>query len=146
MSKMTGGCQCGAVRFEAEVASDDAYLCHCRMCQRASGNVSSAFIKLPKGSVMWLSEPDWYASAPIARRPFCAKCGTPLGFAYHEDDMMDLHVAAFDDPARFVPKLHFGVESRLEHWRDTKDLPDYRITDNPKTVELWMNAIGKLPD
>ena len=146
MAKMTGGCQCGAVRFEAEVASDYAYLCHCRMCQRAAGNVSIACINLSKGSVMWLSEPDWYASSPIARRPFCAKCGTPLGFAYHEDDMMDLHVAAFDDPARFVPKLHFGVESRLEHWRDTKDLPDYRITDNPKTVELWMNAIGKLPD
>lgn len=146
MTKMVGGCQCGAVRFEAEVASDDAYLCHCRMCQRASGNVSIAFVNLPKAAVTWLSGPDWYHSSPIARRPFCSKCGTPLGFEYHDGETMDLHVATFDDPSRFVPKHHYGVETRLEHWRDTKGLPDYKITDSPKTVELWMNAVGKLPD
>lgn len=146
MTKMAGGCQCGAVRYEAEIASDDAYLCHCRMCQRASGNVSIAFVNLPKAAVRWLGEPDWYHSSPIARRPFCARCGAPLGFAYHEGDTMDIHVATFDDPTRFVPKHHYGVETRLEHWRDTKDLPDYRITDSQKTVDLWMNAIGKVPD
>ncbi len=41
-AKMTGGCACGRIRFEAEIDSDEAYLCHCRMCQRASGNVSLA--------------------------------------------------------------------------------------------------------
>jgi hypothetical protein len=45
-----------------------------------------------------------------------------------------------------VPKHHYGVETRLEHWRDTTDLPDYKLTDSQKTVDLWMNAIGKLPD
>ncbi len=39
MTRMTGGCQCGRVRYAAEVDSDDAYLCHCRMCQRATGGV-----------------------------------------------------------------------------------------------------------
>ena len=42
---MTGRCACGAVRFEAEIDSDEAYLCHCRMCQRATGSVSIAFKK-----------------------------------------------------------------------------------------------------
>ena len=45
--RMSGGCACGKVRFEAEVDSDDAYLCHCRMCQRATGSVSIAFKNLP---------------------------------------------------------------------------------------------------
>ena len=143
---MTGGCQCGRVRFTAEIANDDAYLCHCRMCQRASGNVSIAFVNLPKTAVTWEAEVDWYASSPIARRPFCSACGTPLGFAYNETAEMDLHVATFDDPSRLVPKRHFGVEGRLEHWRDTKGLPDYRITDSLKTVKHWTDAIGKLPD
>ena len=35
--RMTGGCQCGRVRYAAEIDSDEAYLCHCRMCQRATG-------------------------------------------------------------------------------------------------------------
>jgi aspartate-semialdehyde dehydrogenase len=40
VQEMTGGCMCGQVRYLARIGSDDAYLCHCRMCQRASGNVS----------------------------------------------------------------------------------------------------------
>ena len=143
---MTGGCQCGRVRFTARVADDDAYLCHCRMCQRASGNVFIAFKNFPKADVTWESEPDWYHSSPIARRPFCSECGTPLGFEYPDSDKMDLHVAAFDDPARFVPKFHFGIETRLDQWVDTHALPGYRIEDNPSTVERWIKAIGKLPD
>ncbi len=146
MAEMTGGCQCGRIRFAAAVESDDAYLCHCRMCQRATGNVWVAFMTLPKAAVQRASEPDWYASSAIARRPFCSACGTPLGFAYHEGETMDLHVATFDDPSRFVPRHHFGVETRLEHWRDVDHLPTHKITDNQKTVDLWMNAIGTLPD
>ena len=40
---LSGGCQCGRVRYEASVDSFDAYWCHCRMCQRAVGNVAAAF-------------------------------------------------------------------------------------------------------
>jgi len=143
---MTGGCQCGAVRFTVRIDSDDAYLCHCRMCQRAIGNVSVAFKTVPKADVRWDGEPRWYASSPIAKRPFCANCGTPLGFAYNDGENMDLNVGAFDDPRRFVPRHHFGVATRLDQWLDTSDLPGYRIEDNPATVERWMKAIGKLPD
>jgi hypothetical protein len=96
--------------------------------------------------VSWESEPDWYASSPIARRPFCSRCGTPLGFHYNDSDKIDLHVATFDDPTRFQPKFHFGVETRLDQWLDTSGLPGYRIEDNPQTVERWIKAIGKLPD
>jgi len=146
MPEMQGGCQCGRIRYTAEIAAPDAYLCHCRMCQRASGNVSIAFVNLAKAALRWEHEPDWYESSPIARRPFCSRCGTPLGFQYHDGATCDLHVGTFDDAGYFVPKHHFGVEAMHEAWLDTKDLPRYRITDNPATVERWMNAIGKLPD
>jgi hypothetical protein len=146
MPEMSGGCLCGRIRYTATVESSDAYLCHCRMCQRASGNVSIAFVNLPKVAVQWESQPDWYESSPIARRPFCSRCGTPMGFEYHDSDKCDLHVGTFDDAGYFVPKFHFGVETMHEAWLDMKDLPRYRITDNPATVERWMKAIGKLPD
>lgn len=42
MGALPGGCMCGRVRYAAQIDNDDAYLCHCRMCQRASGNVSLA--------------------------------------------------------------------------------------------------------
>ena len=89
---MTGGCQCGRVRYTARIVSDDAYLCHCRMCQRASGNVSVAFCNVPKANVAWQREPDYFASSPIARRGFCAACGTPLTFEYPDSEKLDLTI------------------------------------------------------
>lgn len=143
---MTGGCACGRVRFAADVDSGDAYLCHCRMCQRASGAISLAFKNMKKARVRWLAEPDWYQSSPIARRPYCRECGTSLGFEYPDSDSMDLTVAAFDDPSRFVPKFHFGIESAHRAWLNTQGLPEHQVADNAKTVERWVAAVGKMPD
>ena len=53
---MSGGCACGRVRFEAEVEGTDAYLCHCRMCQRASGNVSLAMVGIEQAAVRVVKE------------------------------------------------------------------------------------------
>lgn len=144
--EMTGGCQCGRIRYTATVADDDAYLCHCRMCQRATGGVSIAFKNILKADVRWEREPDRYASSPIARRGFCSGCGTPLTFEFPDSDRMDLTVGSFDDPYRFRPKHHYAVESIHEQWLDTADLPRYRTEDNPNVVKRWMDAIGKLPD
>ncbi len=143
---MTGGCACGRVRFAAEVADDEAYLCHCRMCQRATGSVSIAFKTIRKADVAWDSEPDWYASSPIARRPYCRECGTSLGFEYPDSEKMDLTVGSFDDPSRFRPKHHFGVESMHRAWVSTEGLPEYRTDQYQALTDRWIKAVGKLPD
>ena len=137
---------CGKVRYTAEVASDDAYLCHCRMCQRASGNVSLAMMNAKKVDVSWEREPDYYASSLIARRGFCAACGTSLTFEYLDSDQLDLIVGSFDDPSRFVPSHHFGVESAHRAWLDTEGLPEYRVDQYQPIVDRWMKTVGKLPD
>ena len=144
--EMTGGCACGKVRFTAKVANDEAYLCHCRMCQRATGSVSIAFKNVKKADVAWESGPDWHQSSPIARRPYCAACGTSLGFEFPDSENLDLTVASFDDPARFRPVHHFGVESMHRAWINTEGLPEYRVDEYKPVVERWMNAVGKLPD
>ena len=141
-----GGCQCGRVRYAVEIADDEAYLCHCRMCQRATGGVSIAFKGVPVDAVTWESEPDWYRSSPIARRPFCRDCGTPLGFAFLDGRNMDLTVGSFDDPYRFRAVHHYAVESIHEAWVDTHGLPRIRTEENPNVVKRWMDAVGKLPD
>lgn len=143
---MKGGCACGKVRFTAQVANDDAYLCHCRMCQRATGSVSIAFKTMAKADVAWHSEPDWYQSSPIARRPYCAACGTSLGFAYPDSEKMDLTVASFDDPSRFKPKYHFGAESMHRVWLNTEGLTEAQSEDYEPLVERWVNATGQMPD
>ena len=142
---MSGGCACGRIRFEAEVESDEAYLCHCRMCQRASGNVSLAMVGIEEARVRWLTQPDWYRSSAIAERPFCAACGTSLGFRYSDGkDKLDLTVASFDNPARFRPTSHFGIESVHEAWLDTSALPAMRSDEYDKLVDRW-KAVGEEP-
>lgn len=144
--EMAGGCACGKVRFRARVHDDEAYLCHCRMCQRATGSVSIAFKNVKKADVAWDGRPDWYESSPIARRPYCAACGTSLGFEFPDSENIDLAVAAFDAPGRFRPKHHFGAESMHRQWLNTEGLPEYRVDEYKPAADRWLKAIGRLPD
>jgi len=144
--RMSGGCACGKVRFEVKIDSDDAYLCHCRMCQRATGSVSVAFKNVLQSEVNWEGEPDWYESSPIGKRPYCAACGTSLGYMFKEgSDKMDLTVAAFDKPSRFKPKWHFGAESIQRNWLNTDGLPEHKTSDYDVLVQKWMDATGSMP-
>ena len=144
--EMTGGCQCGRVRYRVAVTNDEAYLCHCRMCQRATGGVYIPFKNVKKAAVSWNQQPDYYASSPIARRGFCSACGTPLTFAFPDSENIDLTVGSFDDPSRFVPTTHFGAESLHEAWIDTQALPRYRSDEHKPLVDRWMKTVGKIPD
>ena len=144
--EVSGGCACGRIRYTVRIDNDEAYLCHCRMCQRATGNVSIAFKNVKKGDVRWEHEPDWYRSSPIAQRPYCRECGTSLGFAFPDSENIDITVASLDDPSRYRPKHHFGAESLHRAWLNTEGLPEYRTDEYQPLVERWMNAVGKLPD
>lgn len=143
----TGGCQCGRVRYEVELANDDAYWCHCRMCQKATGGIAAAFVQADGDKVRWLSEPDWYQSSAIARRPFCAQCGTPLGFVYLDGTGgFDLTVGSFDDPSRLRPTLHAGAESLHAAWLDTRDLPRQYTAATPSVAKRYAAAGLEVPE
>ncbi|HEY8593351.1 MAG TPA: GFA family protein [Sphingomicrobium sp.] len=143
---LAGGCACGRIRFTAAVIPHEAYLCHCRMCQRASGSISLAMVNARISEVHWEHEPDWYDSSPIAERPFCRECGTTLGFRFKNPDLnMDLTVAAFDDPARFTPRHHFGAESMQRAWLNTEGLKEIRTDEHPTLKDRWIDATGEFP-
>ncbi len=144
--EMTGGCACGVIRYSVKLESFDAYLCHCRMCQKATGSVSIAFVNVHKADLNWSQEPDWYESSAIARRPFCKACGTSLGFEYPDHHKCDLTVASFDDPSRFAPVAHFGAESLHEAWIDTSALRRDRADEYDKLTQRWIKTVGKRPD
>jgi hypothetical protein len=144
--RMSGGCACGRVRYTANIENHDAYLCHCRMCQRSTGSLSIAFKGVKRADVVWDREPDWYDSSPIARRPYCRECGTSLGFMFKDDsENMDLAVASLDDPSRFVPKHHFGAESMHRAWLNTEGLKEIRTDEHQKLVDKWVAGTGSFP-
>ncbi|MBN8484444.1 MAG: GFA family protein [Sphingomonadales bacterium] len=143
---MTGGCQCGQVRYIVEIDDDEAYLCHCRMCQKATGGFAAAFVQVGPEALTWLTEPDWYQSSPIARRPFCSRCGTPLGFAFADGKgHPDLTLGSFDDPSAFRPVAHAGCESLHEAWLDTRNLPRHFSATTRSVADRWAAAGLEVP-
>ena len=113
-TELTGGCQCGAVRFRITMRPLDVSYCHCRMCQRAVGNVFAALVKVHKDRLEWTQgAPAFFASSTAAERGFCKACGTPLVFHYTVSPDIELTAGSFDHPEALEPKNHYGVESHV---------------------------------
>lgn len=137
----TGGCQCGAVRFHVEGALGDASVCHCRMCQKASGNFYMPLVSVRGAHVTWTrGEPKRFQSSNVARRGFCADCGTPL--TYEAPDGMALAIAAFDEPQGIVPTIQWGVEGKLPYVDHVADLPGVHTLEDPDAIEFLTNLVS----
>src|SRR5947209_4503660 len=76
---MTGGCQCGAVRYTLYAVPTRASVCYCRMCQKASGNYFLPLAGVKRDEFAWTrGSPGTFRSSELVERDFCPKCGTPL--------------------------------------------------------------------
>jgi len=112
----TGGCQCGAVRFHVEGPLGRASVCHCRMCQKAFGNVIAPLVSVREAVLTWTkAEPGRFQSSNLVKRGFCPACGTPL--TYEAPDGVALAIGAFDHPGAIVPDIQYGIEGRVA-WLD----------------------------
>ena len=140
--EMTGGCLCGAVRYEAEVNLNDAFYCHCKICQKLSGTPAGidAFVK-PGTMKFTRGNPKFFQSSPFAKRGFCAECGSRLFWAAPEKpDWDNVPIGSLDHPEKVVPSEHICAESQLSWYKANEDLPHNRSNDNPDLVGLWAKA------
>ena len=111
---LTGGCQCGAIRFAVKAAPVKISICHCRMCQKASGAPFASFADIDREDFAWTKgKPAAFRSSSIAERDFCSACGTPLSFRRIDGPRIEIMTGTFDRPDRVVPTRQFGTESRL---------------------------------
>jgi hypothetical protein len=121
---LTGGCQCGAVRFRLDAAPTGANVCHCRMCQKAGGAPFMAFAGVRIAELTWTrGTPKTFASSAIAERGFCANCGTPLTYRAFGRDRIGVTIGSLDDPAAVAPVVQFSVETKLAWLDGVPDLP-----------------------
>jgi hypothetical protein len=75
----TGGCLCGAVRYEVSGPLRPVVACHCSMCRRATGSfVHATAARLGDFQLTRDEGLTWYRSSPEARRGFCKTCGGNL--------------------------------------------------------------------
>lgn len=126
---LSGGCQCGAVRFRVRGKIGEASICHCRMCQKAFGGHYAPLVSTRDAELVWTrGQPKRFASSNYVLRGFCGDCGTPL--TYEAPDGVALATGAFDQPERLPPVIQFGVESRLECFATLHELPERDTMDD----------------
>ena len=136
----TGGCQCGAVRYELAKPPRRASICHCRMCQKATGSYFEPLANVElKDFEVTRGELALYRSSPVAERGFCAKCGSPLTFRYTELDDISVTIPSLDDPDAVPPTKQFGMEARTAHWHTLSDLPGE--TTDQSMPQDWLARI-----
>jgi hypothetical protein len=134
----TGGCQCGAVRFAA-ASLGRASICHCRMCQKAFGNICGPLVTA-KGLTWTRGAPKHFQSSNRVRRGFCADCGTPLTYEY--DGAVELAIAAFDRPGEIAPVIQLSCETRLP-WFDTlHQLPTRSEAEAVKVADFYASIVS----
>jgi hypothetical protein len=103
---ITGGCYCGAVRYEAGGDPVLKASCHCRECQYFTGGQPNLFMAMPASEFRYtLGQPKGYRRADLeqgALREFCAACGTHLVTRSSAlPNAVILKVGTLDDPAVF---------------------------------------------
>jgi hypothetical protein len=141
---LTGGCQCGAIRYALGAMPEGASLCHCRMCQKAVGQPFAAFAPVRLADFAWTrGNPPAFRSSTAAERHFCPDCGTPLTFRYFHKPWIDVAIGTLDHPERVPPTAQVGMEGRLA-WMESAlldALPQGR-TDDPATPEAVRTLVN----
>ena len=116
-----GGCQCGAVRFEARGDPLMAYACHCTICQKQSGSAFGMAVVFDR-TTFCLSgtEPAHFIRPGHEGRQlrcyFCPTCGSRLYHQWFTADgdapFVNLKPGTLDDTSWLRPTAHFWVRSK----------------------------------
>ena len=135
---VSGGCACGAIRYEFNAEPAAAINCHCRDCQRASGAGFAACLLVWEESFKYLSGKPKYHTKISERgetmlRGFCADCGSPLGILEpHRPKLVFLSAASLDDPEFYKPTMNIYTDS--SHSWDIMDPALEQFARMPTTV------------
>ncbi|HZP21778.1 MAG TPA: GFA family protein [Bauldia sp.] len=137
-TRLTGGCQCGAVRFRAERLGR-ASICHCRMCQKAFGAFFGPLVTA-YGVVWTRGAPSHFQSSNVVRRGFCERCGTPLTYEY--DGGTELAIGAFDDPRVAAPSIQVNPADLLPFVDGLSRLPFRGAGDEPEAENFLRGVVS----
>jgi len=127
----TGGCACGAVRYECTAEPLGSINCHCRDCQRASGTAYASVLRVPAASFRVIKgEARFYSvkahSGNTVSRGFCAECGSPLFSRLSGmPEVVGVRAGSLDDPSWHRPAMDIFTAS-AQPW-------DYMNPDLPKS-------------
>ena len=141
---VTGGCLCGAVRYESSEAPNLVGYCHCRMCQKASGGLFLIFADFQGDAFRYVrGQPRYYRSSELATRGFCSECGSPIVFQYDDSSGPAIMVGTLDHPEDWPPNWeHSGIEGKVPWHLINDDLPQTKTEESEFLKEAQKRTKG----
>jgi len=138
--KRSGGCLCGAVRFEIALAAPEFSICHCGMCRRWCGG---PFEAAHCASAPAFANDDglvWYRSSDWGERGFCGRCGTSLFWRLADKpDVAAVSVEALDEASDLTLSRHIYIDRKPARYDFADDRP--RVTEAEFLAE-WQAKSG----
>ena len=129
----TGGCQCGAVRYEVSGPLRNIIACHCRECQRLNGSVG-AHSRAANDHLSITEQRGlaWYRISDQAQRGFCRECGSPLFWQLDGQDSTGIVAGSLDDSSDLKLIGHIFVSEKSAYCDISDDLPKFEQSSDGK--------------
>ena len=122
--RKTGGCLCGAVRYEVRGPLRPVVDCHCTMCRRTSGHFAAFTATRPEALVLIESaELRWNPSSTSARRGFCGTCGSSLFWEPDSGERVSIAAGTLHLPTGLETVVHVFVEDAGDYYEIDDGLP-----------------------
>ena len=126
--RATGGCLCGAVRFEVHGALMPVVNCHCSKCRRFHGHVAAYTATARENLILTKAENlQWYRSTqdepPDVHRGFCRHCGSSLFWDPRGKPNISIAAGAIDSPTGLTTERHVWVSQKADYYTLSDDLP-----------------------
>ncbi|WP_419906446.1 GFA family protein [Hoeflea sp.] len=126
--RVSGGCACGAVRYETTRQWEFSFKCHCRKCQRATGTGHAPAFAVPMSETNIEGTVRYHAhiadNGAKTKTGFCPECGSPLLSSTERfPERIYLLAGTLDDPSLFEPQFEV-FESEAQPWDRTQTAAD----------------------
>jgi len=130
MSKYTGSCLCGGIKFSINGEFAPIQICYCMQCRKAQGTalvtnvpVNSDVFQLEQGSELM----SFYESSPGKQRVFCKVCGSPI-FSKRDSlpDVLRIRIGLINEEIDSQLLAHFHTESKANWWPICDQLPQFK--------------------
>jgi hypothetical protein len=138
---LTGGCNCGAVRFEVSEPLLLASYCHCKRCQRRTGAAASANAHPAPDSFRIVAGEDrlrMWKPDDGGEKWFCGDCGSPV-YARNtgHPDSIGIRMGAFDDD----PGIRPSVRQFVAYAAPWEPVPDDGLPRHPESRHASRGAM-----
>ena len=126
--ELTGGCHCGAVRYQIVGEPKHVALCHCSDCRKSAGAPMVAWAAFAEAELaVTAGATVTFNSSGTALRSFCGTCGSGLFYRNAEflPGIVDIQSATLDDPELLPPGAHIQTAERLDWMETAHGLPAF---------------------